>query len=96
MLTSGRYRGNPLAAHRQVDDTEFELFERWLALLDETCRELFVPDIADLFHGAERTPRASSSRCSIGLATRGLAAESLSGERGFARRGGSDDDNRIY
>jgi len=50
MLTSGRYKGNPVAVHGQVAGIEMELFERWLALFDETCRELFVPDIADVFH----------------------------------------------
>jgi len=50
MLTSGRYKGNPAAAHGQVAGIEIELFERWLALFAETCRELFVPDIADVFH----------------------------------------------
>lgn len=49
MLTSGRYKGDPVAVHGQVAGTEVELFERWLPLFDETCRELFVPDIADLF-----------------------------------------------
>ena len=50
MLTSGRYKGNPVAAHRHVAGIEIELFERWLALFDETCGELFTPDIADVFH----------------------------------------------
>jgi hemoglobin len=50
MLTSGRYKGSPVAVHGQVAGIEMELFERWLALFDETCRELFVPDIADVFH----------------------------------------------
>lgn len=50
MLTSGRYKGNPVAAHRRVDGIEFALFERWLALFDETCRELFDHELAAAFH----------------------------------------------
>ena len=43
MLTSGRYKGNPVTAHGRVDGIEIEMFNRWLALFDETCRELFAP-----------------------------------------------------
>jgi hemoglobin len=50
MLTSGRYKGNPVAVHSRVDGIELEMFEHWLALFDETCRELFEPDLADAFH----------------------------------------------
>ena len=50
MPTSGRYRGNPVAVHGQVVGVEMELFDRWLALFDKSCRELFVPDIADVFY----------------------------------------------
>ena len=38
MLTSGRYKGNPVAVHGQVAGIEMKLFERWLALFDEACR----------------------------------------------------------
>ena len=55
MLTSGRYKGNPVAVHRGVDGIKFELFERWLALFSETCRELFDEELAQAFCGkAER------------------------------------------
>ena len=50
MLTSGRYKGNPVAAHGRVEGIEVEMFEHWLALFDETCRELFVPELAETFH----------------------------------------------
>jgi len=50
MLTSGRYKGNPVAVHRRVDGIELKLFERWLALFDETCRELFDDELAEAFH----------------------------------------------
>ena len=41
MLTSGRYKGNPVAKHLEVEGIRLELFERWLAIFDETCGELF-------------------------------------------------------
>jgi hemoglobin len=41
MLTSGRYKGNPVAKHLEVEGIRLEFFERWLALFDETCGELF-------------------------------------------------------
>ena len=50
MLTSGKYKGNPVAAHQEVDGIQFDLFARWLALFDETCRELFTADIAEAFN----------------------------------------------
>ena len=55
MLTSGRYKGNPVAVHLRVEGIEPRLFARWLALFDETCRELFDDDAADAFRAkAER------------------------------------------
>lgn len=49
MLTSGRYHGNPVAAHRRVEGITPALFERWLALFAETCDELFDEAIAASF-----------------------------------------------
>src|ERR1041384_1492797 len=49
MLTSGRYKGNPVAIHRRVEGIESKLFERWLALFRETCRELFDESPAEAF-----------------------------------------------
>jgi hemoglobin len=46
MLTSGRYKGNPVAVHHRVEGIELELFDRWLALFDATCRDLFEPTLA--------------------------------------------------
>jgi hemoglobin len=47
MLTSGRYKGNPMAAHlkHQARITP-ALFERWLALWGETTAERLPPDSA--------------------------------------------------
>lgn len=47
MLTSGRYKGDPVTVHRRVDGIEMELFDRWLTLFHRTSRELFVDDLAD-------------------------------------------------
>ena len=40
MLTSGRYKGNPMAAHlKHREAIRPEMFERWLELWRETARE---------------------------------------------------------
>lgn len=49
MLTSGRYKGNPVAAHKRVEGIDMQLFTRWLALFEETCRELFDDVLAAAF-----------------------------------------------
>jgi hemoglobin len=55
MLTCGRYKGNPVIKHLVIPCMTPELFTRWLALFDATCRELFDDDVAAAFRGkAER------------------------------------------
>jgi len=55
MLTSGRYKGNPVAKHLAIPGMTPELFTRWLSLFDVACRELFDAGIAAAFRGkAER------------------------------------------
>lgn len=49
MLTTGRYKGNPVAKHLAVDGIELKLFQRWLALFDETCSEQFDERISAEF-----------------------------------------------
>jgi hemoglobin len=49
MLTSGRYKGNPVVVHMAVAGMGPHLFSRWLELFGEACGELFEPDIADAF-----------------------------------------------
>jgi hemoglobin len=45
MLTSGRYKGQPVPAHlKHRDRITPELFQRWLALWGETARELMAPE----------------------------------------------------
>lgn len=46
MTASGRYKGNPVAVHSRVDGIEIEMFDRWLALFEATCRDLFAPALA--------------------------------------------------
>jgi hemoglobin len=49
MLTSGRYKGNPVVKHLAIPDIRPPLFARWLALFDETCGELFEDGISAEF-----------------------------------------------
>ncbi len=49
MLTTGRYKGNPLAKHFAIPGIQPALFERWLALFNETADELFDDDISAEF-----------------------------------------------
>ena len=54
MLTTGRYKGNPMAAHMK-HRIEPAFFARWLALWRETAGELFAPPVAERFRDkAER------------------------------------------
>lgn len=48
MLTTGRYKGNPMAAHVKLK-IEPEFFERWLRLWHETAGEVFAPGAAAQF-----------------------------------------------
>jgi truncated hemoglobin YjbI/tellurite resistance-related uncharacterized protein len=47
MLTTGRYKGNPVAEHlKHVDTITPEMFERWLALWRETTADMLSPSVA--------------------------------------------------
>lgn len=60
MLTSGRYKGNPMAAHvKHEQHMEREAFERWLGLWRETTEELLAPSEAAAFQ--ERAGRIAES-----------------------------------
>ncbi|MGL4301205.1 MAG: group III truncated hemoglobin [Sphingomonas sp.] len=55
MLSSGRYKGNPLAKHRALAALKQWHFPRWLALFRIACAECFTPELAAAFVGkAER------------------------------------------
>jgi hemoglobin len=54
MLTTGRYKGNPMAVHMK-QRIEPGFFDRWLALWRETAGEIFAPAPAAQFRAkAER------------------------------------------
>jgi truncated hemoglobin YjbI/tellurite resistance-related uncharacterized protein len=47
MLTSGRYKGNPMAMHlRHANRIPSEMFGRWLAIWTETTNETMSPPVA--------------------------------------------------
>jgi hemoglobin len=47
MLTSGRYKGNPMQAHvRHGARISSEMFERWLAIWNKTTAEMVSPPVA--------------------------------------------------
>ena len=54
MLTSGRYKGNPVAANQRIEGMEPRLFDRWLALFGQTCDELFDVSVAAAFRAKAR------------------------------------------
>lgn len=55
MLTTGRYKGNPVIKHLVIPGMKPELFTQWLALFDRTCREMFDDGVSDAFRAkAER------------------------------------------
>jgi hemoglobin len=47
MLTSGKYKGNPVVAHLRLKDVRPALFDRWLALFGETSDELYQQSPGD-------------------------------------------------
>ncbi len=49
MNTTGRYKGNPMAAHMRLPPFPPALFDRWLSLFAKTARELCTADIASQF-----------------------------------------------
>jgi hemoglobin len=54
MLTSGRYKGNPVAVHHKVAGIAPPLFGNWRDLFEATAAEIFEPAITDRFAGAAR------------------------------------------
>jgi hemoglobin len=49
MLTTGRYKGNPMAVHLRIEGLALPLFDRWLELFGQTCGELFDVETAEAF-----------------------------------------------
>jgi hemoglobin len=59
MLTSGRYHGNPFQKHQMLPAFDMGLFDRWLALFEETARDIHTPDTADRY--VEKSRRIAES-----------------------------------
>ena len=60
MLTSGRYKGNPVAVHRDVAGITPPLFATWLELFEATATDMFAPEPAARFvRAAQRMPAAA-------------------------------------
>ncbi len=49
MLTSGVYKGTPMAKHLALKDVTAAHFDRWLELFRSSVYELFTPEIAEEF-----------------------------------------------
>ncbi|HZK90729.1 MAG TPA: group III truncated hemoglobin [Stellaceae bacterium] len=63
MLTTGRYKGNPMAAHLK-QPIEPQFFDRWLRLWHETAGEVFAPLEAAQF-GAKAERIAESLKLAL-------------------------------
>jgi len=49
MLTTGRYKGNPLAMHAlHVDAIKPAMFDRWLDIWTQTTNEMLPPSVANV------------------------------------------------
>jgi hemoglobin len=59
MLTSGRYKGNPMMKHMVIPGMKPELFTQWLSLFEATCRELCDDTIRAAF--MEKAERIAES-----------------------------------
>lgn len=60
MLTTGRYKGNPMGVHlKHREAIEPRFFDRWLDLWAETTGELFGPEAAATFQ--EKAGRIAES-----------------------------------
>jgi len=59
MLTSGAYKGNPAIKHNRLGGLKPEFFPRWLALFEETAKELFDASVAEAF--TEKAHRIAAS-----------------------------------
>ncbi|WP_052002617.1 group III truncated hemoglobin [Microvirga sp. BSC39] len=69
-LRTGRYQGKPQAVHMGMDLTP-ELFARWLALFEQTAKEICEPDVAAFF--VDRAGRiAESLQIGLGIGPKAL------------------------
>lgn len=59
MQGSGRYHGDPFSVHLRLPDLTPAMFDRWLALFHETCRDVLPREEAAAFgNRAERIARS--------------------------------------
>lgn len=58
MLTSGRYKGNPVYTHRKVAGIQPTMFGSWLDLFEATSAELLSPRLPI----GSRAPRGASAK----------------------------------
>jgi hemoglobin len=64
MLTTGRYKGNPVMKHMAVPNIQPAMFARWLALFNETAGELFDEALSAEF-GAKAARIAESLQLAL-------------------------------
>jgi hemoglobin len=89
MLTTGRYKGQPMAAHMKHEPSmKPELFERWLGLWRETAAEELSPEGAEaVLEKAERIAESLQLGLSFARGEHPLAPRPI--RRDPAARGGS-------
>lgn len=51
ILSTGRYKGNPMMAHLPIPQMDHQHLERWISLWETTLVEIFEPEIAEIFLG---------------------------------------------
>lgn len=49
MLSSGKYKGNPMQKHKNLSSFSEDKFEIWLELFSQTALEIFEKETAQLF-----------------------------------------------
>ena len=54
MQMSGRYKGNPMKAHKELPGVELHFFDRWLELWDRATAECYVEEIAVIYRQKAR------------------------------------------
>ena len=59
MLTTGRYKGQPMRAHLKLKTVTPKHFDRWLVLFRETAEEVCAPETAERF--IEKAARIAES-----------------------------------
>src|SRR4051812_5633003 len=61
MLTSGRYKGNPIAKHVRLEGMKPRLFELWLALFRSACHTESGAGLSGLFPPLRANPSVQAS-----------------------------------